>query len=239
MFHLQVGSHENESILMARYLRDQGLRRVGVIYDRSPIGRRHMSFLEEECDLLGINAGTRFAISPMAPSALDEVRALQAEGVDGLVYMGLGWAGRSVALARTELGWEVPRVMNAAGMRGADPAYGHDIEGWAYPDMYSDDNELLNELRAQLQEERRRLGGLAFGFDAGQLVAEAVARANELTRWGIKDGLERTKLVRAASGYEGTTLGFGRWEREALKGPYLVMRRWVDAQSVQVAAKSA
>ena len=50
----------------------------------------------------------------------------------------------------------------------------------------------------------------------------------------IREGLERTKLVRAASGFEGTTLGFGRWEREALKGPYLVMRQWVDAESVEV-----
>ena len=124
--------------------------------------------------------------------------------------------------------------MNAAGMRGADPAYARDIEGWVYPDMYSDGNTLLNELRGQLQEERRRLGGLAFGYDMGQLVAEAVARAAELTRWGIREGLERTKLVRAASGFEGTTLGFGRWEREALKGPYLVMRQWVDAESVEV-----
>ena len=234
MFHLQVGSHENESILMARYLAERGLRRVGVIYDRSPIGRRHMSFLEEECELVGVNAGTRFAVSPMATDVRDEVAALQRDGVDALVYMGLGWAGREVAKARTALGWEVPRVMNAAGMRGADPAYARDIEGWVYPDMYSDGNVLLNELRAQLKEERRRLGGLAFGYDMGQLVAEGVARATELTRWGVRDGLERIKLVRAACGYEGTTLGFGRWEREALKGPYLVLRQWIDGESVEV-----
>ena len=46
--------------------------------------------------------------------ALDEVGALQREGLDGLVYMGLGWAGREVAKARTELKWDVPRVMNNA-----------------------------------------------------------------------------------------------------------------------------
>jgi ABC-type branched-subunit amino acid transport system substrate-binding protein len=39
MFHLQVGSHEEESVLLARHVAALGVRRVGVVYDRSPIGR--------------------------------------------------------------------------------------------------------------------------------------------------------------------------------------------------------
>jgi branched-chain amino acid transport system substrate-binding protein len=234
MFHLQVGSHEDESILMARYLAAHGLRRVGVLYDRSPIGRRHVDFLAEECELLDVNVSTRVAIHPLATEATALVTALRDQDVDGLVYMGLGWAGREVARARTALGWDVPRIMNAAGMRGADPEYARDIDGWAYPDMYSDDNELLQSLRAALGDDRRRVGGLAFGYDMGQLVAEGIARAPELTRSGIKDGLEHIKLVRAAEGHEGTSLGFGRWERGALKGRYLVLREWRDTVSVEL-----
>src|SRR5690242_5773638 len=44
MFHLQVGSHEDESLLLARHLASAGAKRVGVVYDRSPIGRRYESF---------------------------------------------------------------------------------------------------------------------------------------------------------------------------------------------------
>jgi branched-chain amino acid transport system substrate-binding protein len=234
MFHLQVGSHEDESILMARYLAAHGLRRVGVVYDRSPIGRRHVEFLAEEGELLDVNVSTRVAIHPLETDASGVVGGLREQGVDGLVYMGLGWAGREVARARTALGWDVPRIMNAAGMRGADPDYARDIDGWAYPDMYSDDNELLAHLRSSLGDDRRRVGGLAFGYDMGQLVAEGIARAPELTRSGIKDGLEHIKLVRAAEGHEGTTLGFGKWERGALKGRYLVLREWRATQSVQL-----
>ena len=232
MFHLQVGSHEDESILMARYLADLGLKRVGVLYDRSPIGRRHMEFLEQEADLLGVNVSTRKAVAPLATDVTDDVAALRDEGVEGLVYMGLGWVGRDIAKARTALGWEVPRIMNAAGMRGADPDYAHDIDGWVYPDMYSDDNVLLSQLRASLTEDRRRVNALAFGYDMGQLVAEGIARAPELSREGIKDGLEHIKVMRAAEGHEGTTLGFGRWERGALKGRYLVLRQWRSGVSV-------
>src|SRR6185295_9607877 len=45
MFHLQVGSHEDESLVLARHLAAIGTRRVGVVHDRSPIGRRHVDFL--------------------------------------------------------------------------------------------------------------------------------------------------------------------------------------------------
>ena len=109
-----------------------------------------------------------------------------------------------------------------------------DIDGWVYPDMYSDDNVLLSELRASLTEDRRRVNALAFGYDMGQLVAEGIARAPELSREGIKDGLEHIKVMRAAEGHEGTTLGFGRWERGALKGRYLVLRQWRDTKTVEV-----
>src|SRR5215467_8114658 len=44
MFHLQVGSHEDESVLLARHLAARGVRRVAVIFDRSPIGRRYVAF---------------------------------------------------------------------------------------------------------------------------------------------------------------------------------------------------
>ena len=234
MFHMQVGSHENESILMARHLADKGARRIGVVYDASPIGKRHLDFFEDECRILGIGIGARLSISPIATDAAEVVDELERFDPEGYVYMGLGWAGRELAKALADVDRSAPRVMNAAGMRGADPEYARDIDGWVYPDMYSDSNRLLNDLRSELGDGRRRLGGLAFGFDIGQLIAEAVTRAPELTRLGIREGLERVKLVPAASGHDGTTLGFGRWEREALKGDYLVMRRWEDGTSVEL-----
>ena len=42
------------------------------------------------------------------------------------------------------------------------------------------------------------------------------------------------KQLPAASGYEGTLMGFGVWDRAALKGPFLVLRAWRDGRTVQV-----
>jgi hypothetical protein len=68
----------------------------------------------------------------------------------------------------------------------------------------------------------------------GQLVAEAVARAPELNRAGMREGLQLIKMVPAAEGYDGTMLGFGRFDRGALKGRYLVLRQWRDGRTVEL-----
>src|SRR5262249_61517697 len=68
--------------------------------------------------------------------------------------------------------------------------------------------------------------GEAGAYDMGRLLAEGVARAPELTRAGVRAGLERVKALPAASGRAGTLMGFGNWDRGALKGPYLVLREW-------------
>ena len=76
------------------------------------------------------------------------------------------------------------------------------------------------------------------GYDLGLLVAEGLARAPELTREGVRDGLELVKLVPSAEGRAGTTLGFGHWDRGALHGPYLVLRQWRDGKSSEVSPAS-
>ena len=38
----------------------------------------------------------------------------------------------------------------------------------------------------------------------------------------------------AATGMDGTTMGFGHCDHGALKGRYLVLRSWRDGKSVQV-----
>jgi branched-chain amino acid transport system substrate-binding protein len=68
----------------------------------------------------------------------------------------------------------------------------------------------------------------------GRLLAEAIVRADHLTRNGIRDGFERVKRLPATCGYEGTTLTFGYQDHGALHGDYLVLRTWVGGRSEQV-----
>ena len=70
-------------------------------------------------------------------------------------------------------------------------------------------------------------------YDMGRLLGEAIARADHLTRSGLRHGLESVKRLPAASGHPGTTMGFGPWDHAALKGPFLVLREWRDGHTVQ------
>jgi ABC-type branched-subunit amino acid transport system substrate-binding protein len=235
MFHLQVGSHEDESIVLARHLAAIGARRVGVISDRSPIGRRHFHFLQAEAEVLGLRIAANASVSPIAQDAADEADEILAARVDAVLYLGLGLAAPAVAHALTASGWTGPRAMNTAGLRGYQPEFGQIIDGWAYVDMHADDNGTLAALRARLgTPDGAAAWTAAKGYDLGRLVAEGLARAPELTREGVLAGLEQVKWLPAAQGHEGTLLGFGVRDRGALHGRYLVLRQWRDGRSVQL-----
>jgi len=238
MFHLQVGSHEDEPVLLARHVAALGAQRLGVVFDRAAIGRRYAAFFESECETLGVDLAARVPIGPLATDATAEVASVRAAGADMLVYLGLGLVGTAVARARAAAGWDAPAAMNTAGLRGYDPDYARQIDGWVYVDMVADDNPVLAAMLERVGMDS--VPGLfaAVGYDLGLLVAEGLARAPELTREGVRDGLELVKLVPSAEGRAGTTLGFGHWDRGALHGPYLVLRQWRDATSFEVSPTS-
>jgi branched-chain amino acid transport system substrate-binding protein len=237
MFQLQIGSHEDESIVLARYLASLGVRHVGVVHDRSSIGDQHLLFLLSEANILGLNIDVTCPISPLAQDATAAVDRMLGAQVEAIAYLGLGLAAPSVARTLTAQGWEGPRVMNTAGMRGYDSTFGRIIEGWIYIDMYSDSNATLAAVRQRPDVPVANSSMVAKRYDLARLVAEGLARAPEKTRDGIKDGLEQIKWLAAAEGHEGTLLGFGKYDRGALHGRYLVLRRWIDRQSIEVCAR--
>ncbi len=232
MFQLQVGSHEDESILLARALAQRGIVRVGTICDRSPIGKRHLAFFEEEAEIVGVRVIASEWLDPLADEASAHVDALLAARIDAITYLGLGLAVPAVARALDARDWGGPRFMNTAGIRGYDPTFAAAIDGWVYVDMHSDGNTTLAALRERTGTPPAGAFRAATGYDLGRLIAEGLARAPEITRAGVREGLERIKWLPAAEGEEGTLLGFGVHERGALHGRYLVLRTWSGGRSL-------
>jgi branched-chain amino acid transport system substrate-binding protein len=202
--------------------------------DRSPIGRRHLQYLVEEAAAVRLSVAATTMVDPLAEHADDEVKGLIEADVDAVVYLGLGHSAPAVARAVRGLGWDGPSFMNTAGMRGHAPDWVGRLDGWTYVDMYADDNRTLAALRDRLGAEQAHPMTTAVGYDLARLVGEGLARAPELTRPGVRDGLEQVKWLPAAEGHEGTTLGFGVRDRGALHGRYLVLRRWEGSGSVPV-----
>ncbi len=160
---------------------------------------------------------------------------LRASNPDVLVYFGLGVASRALSLGLQALDWKVAVLANSSLMFGyARPDWRDGYAGWEYIDTVADDNRE----RAALAKTAPRAAGGPIGcaaYDIGRLLGEALARAEHLTRAGVADGLRRVKQLPAASGYDGTLMGFGTYDHAALKGHFLVLREWRDGRSVQVA----
>jgi len=237
-FHYQIGSLEEEPYVLVRHLLAQDHRSVSLVHDASPIGRRYTSYFDDACATFGVEQLGRTVVPPLAEDLDDRGPAIAASGADAVVYLGLGLAAHALGVALRAAGSTRPVFANSALMFGyPNPSWTEDWEGWVYCDTVSEGNAELRRVRDTLG-----LGDTAFtpgvpgNYDMGRLLAEGVSRAPILTREGLVEGLERVKMLPAASGRPGTTMGFGRWERSALKGPYLVLRAWRGGRSVEVDA---
>jgi hypothetical protein len=201
-FQYQLGSLEDEPSFLASNLRARGLVRVAVERDRSYVGRRMADFFEHAAGVAGLSVTSR-------------------ADADAIVSLGMWDSARALAVSRPP----VPVVANSALIYGHhDPQGARDWEGWTYPDVFSETNDVY-----------AALGDASYGvgaqYDMGRLIGEALARARITNGAGVMDGLEQVKAIPAASGESGTLMGFGRCERGALKGRYLVLREWRDGRS--------
>jgi branched-chain amino acid transport system substrate-binding protein len=234
-FHFQIGSLEDEPAFLAAHLLERGLRRVALIQDSSYIGRRKAEFFEEACAATGLTMLVRTTVpvnDPDARSALDVARGA---APDALVTLGLWDLPRAVSTVLRDIAWDVPATANSALIYGYhDPTWARGWEGWTYVDTVSDANPRYRALDAAAREAGFAGGPTVAGaYDMGRLLAEGIARARAVTRDDIARGLERVKSLPAATGRPDTLMGFGRYDRGALKGHYLVVRQWRDGASVE------
>ena len=119
----------------------------------------------------------------------------------------------------------LPVFANSALMFGyPNPSWTAEWEGWVYCDTVSAGNAELRRVVDTLGLGDAALTpGVPGNYDMGRLLAEGWARADpHATAWSrVSSG---QKMLPAASERAGTTMGFGQWERSALKGTYLVLR---------------
>ncbi|MFM8302882.1 MAG: ABC transporter substrate-binding protein [Actinomycetota bacterium] len=234
-FHFQIGSLEDEPSFLAAHLLARDLRRIALIHDTSYIGRRMADFFHDACAASGLALVARTSAPTNDPDVRDAVGVARTTAPDALVTLGLWDLPHAVALELRATGWEVPTSANSALIYGhADPQWARDWEGWTYVDTVSEANPRYAALCAAAAAAGHPGGpGAAGAYDMGRLLAEAIARGHSVTRAAIAEGLELVKSLPSATGRDGTLMGFGRYDRGALKGQYLVVRAWRDGQTVE------
>ena len=229
MFQLQSGSPQEEAALIAEHLAQGGFKNVAVVHDLSSAGTRYLRCLESEAARLGLTVSPGQGVAPGTDDVQDAVSFALAGDPDAFVYLGLGGAAHAIADALATRGWQGERITNAV---TPPDDVGAACDGWAYVAPYSDANRTLQGL---CETHGVSPGAaVARGHDLARLVAEGLARAQDHSREGMRAALEQVKWLPAAQGEDGTLLGFGVQDRAALHGRYLVMRRWIDGDSVEV-----
>ena len=141
MFHYQVGSLQEEPVVLVEYLVRRGISSVAAIYDNSPVGRGYAESLSDACAAAGIDITGSAAIAPLSEDVSPTIRRLRAGEPESLVYLGLGVAARAVALAVEDEDWRLPIVANSSLMFGYTRRdWRAGWEGWVYVDGVSDEN---------------------------------------------------------------------------------------------------
>jgi ABC-type branched-subunit amino acid transport system substrate-binding protein len=238
-FQFQVGSLEEEALVLARELSRRGIDRVAVIYDRSSIGDAYFDWFRARSRSAGIAIVSAIDISPVATDTREEMSRTLAAGPDALVYLGLGHSAVAVAEALPASAGELPVFTNTALMYGhmyaeRRPAWNN----WVYIDMFSDHNPLLQQARQTSPEDWQNNPIGICSYDMGALMGNAFAVARDLNPVSILAAMHRVKQLPALCGNAGTVMTVGPWDRAVLKGDYLVLRSWRDGVSVEAADAS-
>ena len=238
-FHLQVGALYGDGPLIAQAIARQGLRSVAVIRDRSPIGAEFFDYFQEECERTGLSVTSDLKCSPVASDLGPEMRLAAGANPDALVYLGFGAVLLDLSRALTASGWDPPRFTTSAGMHFhlMSPDTRREMSGWVYVDQIDEDNETL---QGALDRYEKRSGLRPFDplfagmYDLATLAVLGLRFATVHTPEGVMEGLERIHQVPSALGGAGTVLGFGPWERTALKGAnYLLLRQMTGSDTVR------
>jgi branched-chain amino acid transport system substrate-binding protein len=237
-FNLGNGGLAEEAAIMATWIRRSGFRTVGMIHEISPGGVEYAANFRwyaarEKLDVL-IEAYTS-----QLPDDLElTLRKVRDQRVDCVAYLGYGYPTILMRPIFERLGWDPPRVMTTAfQFCYAKPEWMAALEGWVGIDQICEHNPLLAPMLdrvATATGTRREHTVIALAYDTARLVAEGLARAPLLTPDGVRQGLERVRMLPAVNGGPRTHMSLGPFDHKAYKGDWLLLRKVVGGRTVFV-----
>jgi ABC-type branched-subunit amino acid transport system substrate-binding protein len=229
-FGLPQGSMTDEPIYWAHLLAKGGHTEVGALIEQSLIGESYIRSFRKACLALGIRIVAEEWIAQTAQDVGDAVRNLSEAKPTAIVHCGFGFGLVRINPALAALGWDPPRFMGTAFQNAwINEVMWQAIVGWTGLDQYDEGNlvgqRFLDEYEAEYGR-RPEYCVPVVNRDIATVLLHAFADAHPLTPRGIKEALERVKMLPAASGSPGTRLSFGKWTRRGWMGAgYLVARR--------------
>jgi ABC-type branched-subunit amino acid transport system substrate-binding protein len=229
-FAFPQGSLAEEPIFWTDLLRKGGYARVGVLVEQSLVGESYVTSFQRACRDAGIRIVAEERIAQTAQEVGDAIRKVREANPAALVHCGFGFGILHVNAVLEEIGWDPPRFTSTAFQNAwINPALWKAFLGWTGIDQYDESNDVgqrfLDAYEATYGR-RPQYCVPVVNRDVATALLRAFADARPLSPRGVKEALERVKMIRAASGAPGTRISFGRWTRRAWMGAgYLVARK--------------
>jgi ABC-type branched-subunit amino acid transport system substrate-binding protein len=231
-FLLNNGSMTDEPILWAHLMAKFAQQKAGVLVERSYIGPAYLENFKRACQFEGIQIVAEEYIAQTGQDISAAVRALHAAGADAIVHCGFGLGVAEINAALGALDWDPPRYMGTAFETGFNEHLWDAYRGWIGLEQYDEGNavgqQFLDEYEAAYGRRPEYYGPLVWR-DCAMSFLHAFADAAPLSPQGVKDALERVKMLPAASGSPGTRISFGPWIHKGWVGAGYLVARTLDA----------
>ncbi|GFG75180.1 ABC transporter substrate-binding protein [Mycobacterium botniense] len=229
-FAFPQGSFTDEPIFWADLLAKGGHSEVGVLTERSLVGESYLRNFRNACERKGIRIVAEASIAQTAQDVNEAVRSLHEAKAQAIVHCGFGFGIVFINPALQELNWDPPRYTSTAFQNAwINPVLWNAFLGWIGIDQYDEGNLVGQRFLDQYQAaygRRPQYCVPVVNRDVAATLLRAFADAHPLSPRGVKEALERVKMLPAAAGAPGTRVSFGKWTRRAWMGAgYLVARR--------------
>jgi branched-chain amino acid transport system substrate-binding protein len=239
VFALNNGSMPEEPRIMSAIATYDGCRTVGITHEVSLIGDEYLRFARVACREYGLRIVAEVAIPQVESEKQAAMATLADAKPDAIMHVGFGLGLFGINEALESLGWMPRRYTTTAfEFASGDPSARRQLAGWVGLDSYDERNTVGQEFldRYEARSGRRPAYFMPlYLYDMARVIMTAVGDARPLTGRGVKEALERVKMLPAASGAPGTRLRFGRFIRQGWVGSeYLVARRVLDDGSATV-----
>lgn len=232
------GSAPVDALLAMSWVAKQGYRRAVVINDGAWHAREWLDYLQLGARRFGVQivgthtvplyTGFEGHLERQIEDARVGVERLRDQPADVLIMACSVAAGRTAEVIH-ESGWDIPKIKAGAAF-GGFAAW----EGWVGTAIYDEANP---EYRAWVTDYEQRYGPSPVGSmldmtlsfaDSVRVLLEGIREAPIHNREGLKEGLERVKVLPALAGGPGTVLSSGPHDHRIHKGrDSSVLQRYV------------
>jgi ABC-type branched-subunit amino acid transport system substrate-binding protein len=229
-FSFPQGSLTDEPIFWADLLTKGGHREVGVLIEKSLVGETYLKSFHHACRNTDIRIVAEERIAQTAQDVSAAIAKVQAAKPTALVHCGFGFGILHVNSVLEKLGWDPPRFTSTAFQNAwINPVIWNAFLGWTGVDQYDEANPVGQRFLDRYEAtygRRPQYCVPVVNRDIATTLLRAFSDAHPLSPRGVKEALERVKMLPAAAGAPGTRVSFGKWTRRAWMGAgYLVARK--------------